>query len=93
MEIRIDVDQVAAAHLTFEDHQYVIRYINSESDEISRSLPVRDEPYIFHTFPAQLEALLPKKWHIDMLNSKNDKLELLIAIGRSVPGNLSFFKV
>jgi serine/threonine-protein kinase HipA len=65
---------------------------------ISLTLPVRKEPYVFETFPAVLDGLLPEGEQLNALLKKqkidrNDCFTQLVTVGQDLVGSLSVCQV
>lgn len=71
------------------------RYLESyHGPPVSLTLPVRAEPYLFPTFPAVFEGLLPEGPQLEAVLrlhkiDRHDSFRLLVTVGRDVVGSLS----
>ena len=70
-------------------------YLESYVGEpVSLTLPVRSEPYVFSSFPAVFEGLLPEGPQLEALLrlhkiDRHDSFRLLLTVGRDVVGSLT----
>lgn len=89
----VQMHGVTAAVLTEKDEgRCELQYIqNYKGPGISLTLPVRGEAYIFDTFPAFFEGLLPEGPQLEALIrsakiDRNDRFLQLIAVGQDMVG-------
>lgn len=72
--------------------RYVFAYDSSYTGPpISLALPVREEPYVFGTFPAFFDGLLPEGYALDALLrarklDRSDAMGQLLAVGADLVG-------
>lgn len=75
-----------------DDGSFVFRYNDDYIDTpIALTIPVRDEPYLFKTFPPFFDGLLPEGPQLEGLLKqrkidKNDYFSQLIAVGGDLVG-------
>lgn len=75
-----------------DDGSFVFRYNDDYLDTpIALTMPVRDEPYLFKTFPPFFDGLLPEGPQLEALLKqlkidKNDYFSQLIAVGNDLVG-------
>lgn len=65
-----------------------------DGEPVSLTLPVRAEPYVFPSFPAVFEGLLPEGPQLEALLrlhkiDRHDSFRLLLTVGRDVVGSLT----
>ncbi len=85
-------NQSAGILSQLEDKSYTLQYDDGYSGaSISLTLPVRDKPYFFKTFPPFFDGLLPEGQQLEGLLKqrkidKGDYFSQLIAVGKDLVG-------
>ena len=83
-----DLESLAAGGWQF-------RYLEAyDGEPVSLTLPVRSESYVFPSFPAEFEGLLPEGPQLEALLrlhkiDRHDSFRLLLTVGRDVVGSLT----
>ena len=88
-------NQPAGILSQLEDKSYALQYNDGYSGvSISLTLPVRDKPYLFKTFPPFFDGLLPEGPQLEGLLKqlkidKTDYFSQLIAVGNDLVGAIT----
>lgn len=78
-----------------EGGRWIFGYVDGyEGPQVSLTMPVRKEPYVFAGFPPFLEGLLPEGAQLEAILRKHkidrsDCFSQLIAVGHDVVGSLT----
>jgi serine/threonine-protein kinase HipA len=92
---RILIKGIDAGVLTFSENIYSFQYLPGfAGEQVSLTMPVRSEPYIFTSFPAFFDGLLPEGAQLEGLLragkiDKNDFFSQLLAVGEELVGAVS----
>lgn len=88
----IYVHGIAAGTLTERDQHFIVNYYSDyQGPPISLTLPVRKEAYVFNTFPAFFDGLLPEGPQLEALLKqakldRDDYFGQLIQVGHNLVG-------
>jgi serine/threonine-protein kinase HipA len=85
-----------AGHISETDEGYVFQYDrdyanSAESNPVSLTLPVKNEPYTSKVLFAFFDGLIPEGWLLDLATKywklqPNDRFELLLTVCRDTIG-------
>ncbi|ADD67847.1 HipA N-terminal domain protein [Denitrovibrio acetiphilus DSM 12809] len=86
---------VAAGYLIKKEKTYEFHYLAGyEGVAISLTMPVKDEPYIFESFPPFFDGLLPEGYMLESLLERckidrTDYFSQLVTVGANMVGSVA----
>lgn len=87
-----------AGHLTKDNDTYLFAYLEDYTGPpISLTLPLTHTPYVFHTFPAFFDGLLPEGIQLEgLLKLKKldryDYMGQLLSVGKDLVGAITILR-